>query len=313
MWLYRNLPKSIFVLGIQRSGTTWLGNILSQHPNIAAVCIKGHGIFESIYFSHFIGKFGNLRDARNFKMLVEMFARSNYFLLTGLKKEILYRNRPQTYPDFFRLLMDNFARMEKKDFWVEKSPDHTPYVENISEYFPDAKFIAIKRNVFSVIKSALQLRKNRRILQGKMDLPFLKLVVIFYYILRYVIFYKHIEHFLCISKTMKIVTYEKLRLSRKQVILNLCEFLGIKFAPQMLERRYRPSTSFRSINERKKAIFSPIEKQMIKRVVYLLNCLPYPLFWLIYRVEKVLVENKVPSWCFSSKIRHQILKSRYLA
>ena len=45
--------KPLFIMGSARSGTTWLANILSSHPDISSpTCVEHHGIHESHLFDH---------------------------------------------------------------------------------------------------------------------------------------------------------------------------------------------------------------------------------------------------------------------
>lgn len=76
----------VFVLGVQRSGTTWLANILAQHSRAIAVQADDHfGIHESIFFSHFARVYGDLGDEANFERFATDFATSDYYVLTGLE------------------------------------------------------------------------------------------------------------------------------------------------------------------------------------------------------------------------------------
>ena len=61
--------KPIFIVGTNRSGTTWLANILSSHPKIAAIHHVNHhkfysGVIESFYFSHVYGRYGFIIEAK---------------------------------------------------------------------------------------------------------------------------------------------------------------------------------------------------------------------------------------------------------
>lgn len=77
----------IFVVGVHRSGTTWLANILCRHSNIAGIQAERHfGIHESVFFSHFIHNFGDLRNDNIFIQFVEAFASSDHFILRACLK-----------------------------------------------------------------------------------------------------------------------------------------------------------------------------------------------------------------------------------
>src|SRR5919108_3944767 len=78
-------PTPVFVLGLERSGTTWLANILASHPQAVAVQSEDHfGVHESIFFSHFAPAYGDLNEEHNFRRFATDFTASDYYLLSGL-------------------------------------------------------------------------------------------------------------------------------------------------------------------------------------------------------------------------------------
>ena len=91
------MARPVFIGGAARTGTTWLANIISRHSKVA--CIQGttavgmDGVNESAFFSHVAGMVGNLKNDNNLIQLIEIFASSDYFLASGLDKEIFYRER----------------------------------------------------------------------------------------------------------------------------------------------------------------------------------------------------------------------------
>jgi hypothetical protein len=104
------MPTPIFVLGKHRSGTTWLANLLCQHPQIAGVQhARHHGIHESAFFSHVYGRYGDLAVWSRYAEFVEVVAASDYFRLAGATREFLYSLWPTSYEGVFRAVMDRFA------------------------------------------------------------------------------------------------------------------------------------------------------------------------------------------------------------
>ncbi len=156
------MATPIFIVEWRRSGTTWLGNLISQNNNVASVMtnssfIKDIGVYESLYFVRLAGKFGDLKNYNNLIHFVDFFCSSDFCLSTGIDKEIIYNERPKTYEELFRIVMDRFAQKMNVEFWLEKSPSHSFHVDEISHYYVDAKFIAIKRDKIGQLGSAMKM------------------------------------------------------------------------------------------------------------------------------------------------------------
>lgn len=282
------MPKPIFVIGNQRSGTTWLANILCRHSKIVGVQKEPFGIIESAYFNGIEGYFGNLKNSNNFYQFFETFSRSEYFKLTKVDKNLLLENKAKNYVSFFRLLMDSFAKNANTDFWIEKTPAHTLYLNKISKYFRDAKFIGIKRNIFEKLKSAAKRSHFRNILT--------RLYFILGRTFNYYKYDKHIDKFNSHSNQIFIVDYDLLKKNTKTVITKLCEFLEIKYEPALSIERYEPNTSFTNNNERKerKMVLSSKEIKLIKWVAIIFKSLPYFIYRIIYYFQVNTRRNRLP-------------------
>ena len=301
------MVRPIFIGGGARTGTTWLANIISRHSKVA--CIQGttaagmDGVNESAFFSHVAGMFGNLENDNNLIQLIEVFASSAYFVTSGLDKNIFYRERPRTYQDFFRLLMDRFAEKKDADLWLEKTPAHSLHFEEIVSYYNDAKIIAIKRDPVDQIRSGVMLRKR---MIGEKNF-ILNKINILARLLKYHSSYKYIGHLMS-KKPDKVmlIEYEELQKSTKSIITKICNFLEIEFEEDMLGDRdnRKSNTSFISDSERDK-VLSSVEKRGVQFFSYLLNLVPYQLYRLIYLVKRSIYikRRKLPFWFFNTKIK----------
>lgn len=150
--------RPIIVVGIDRSGTKWLSNLLAAHPRIAAVQAPQHrGLIETNMFGNMQRSFGDLRRAENYVALIEAWAATDFFRCAGGDKTAFYalRPRPVSYVQLLRTLMDDFARRQRCDFWVQKvSPGHA--AEVVGE-LPDAVVLTIERDSDAVTRSSLAL------------------------------------------------------------------------------------------------------------------------------------------------------------
>jgi len=114
------MPTPLFVLGKQRSGTTWLGNLLLDHPSIAGVAHAAHrGIHESAFFSHVDGRYGDLSVRQNFIEFASVMAESDYFRLAEVSFKDIMSLHPDDYAGVFRTVMYCFARRRGARYWIE--------------------------------------------------------------------------------------------------------------------------------------------------------------------------------------------------
>jgi len=146
--------KPLFVIGTARSGTTWLANMLVSHPDLAGVTAAEHqGIHESHLCSHTRYVLKGRRSCREF---VELYRREDYFKLLRLGPRELCEGegRMDVYL-FFRLLMEKYAASQGAKYWLEKTPKHAIYYQEILENFPDAAFVVIERNFEKTLLSNL--------------------------------------------------------------------------------------------------------------------------------------------------------------
>ncbi|MCS3613237.1 sulfotransferase family protein [Salinibacter ruber] len=156
------MAKPLFVVGKHRSGTTWLGNLLLDHPSIAGLHHERHrGIHESAFFSHVDGRYGDLDVFENYVEFAAVMARSDYFRLAGASFEDLMELYPANYADVFRVIMDRVAEQRDARYWIEKSPMHTGCVRKISDYYTNAQFIGIWRDPVDVAFSWIKRQDER--------------------------------------------------------------------------------------------------------------------------------------------------------
>lgn len=151
-------PRPLFVLGLQRSGTTLAANLLAAHPDIAAVTAERHrGVHESVFFSHFARIYGDWNDPDARARAVQAFLDSDYFLLTGLARDSAINDgMAAAQPgDFFRAVMDALAQRLGRIAWVEKSPHHTLLADEIATALPDACFLCVRRDSADLLRSRL--------------------------------------------------------------------------------------------------------------------------------------------------------------
>ena len=266
------MPTPIFVLGAPRTGTTWLANILCRHKEIAGIQANRHfGIHESGFFWFLKDRFGSLEDIENYNKLVDTFVKSDYFIISGLNKSLFFESpRPKTYQDFFRRFMDKYAEKESSKYWLEKTPYHSLYVKELSDYYPDAIFISIERDVVDKIKSHLKQHEKSSKLDSKLK-----------GIIKGIISYRIVKVYLdeldkLPNKSVRL-TFEELKNNKENTIQNLFRNLELNYYKELLEDKYRPNTSFSSKEERK-SVLSNNEIKFIRKLFWLTSFMPSQIY-----------------------------------
>lgn len=138
----------VFIVGPQRTGTTWLVQALNGHPNAVARC-------ESRIMSRLLDQFA--KDVREFNE--ERPEGHPYLRLSELDIAMLQRQAID------RQLSSYVA--SRHPYWTEplqavidKSPDHARFVDRLAALYPWAKFICCTRDVRDAAVSQWFLRKH---------------------------------------------------------------------------------------------------------------------------------------------------------
>lgn len=245
------MTQPIFVLGKQRSGTTWLANLLCEHSLIAGIQHERHfGIHESAYFSHIVGRYGDIRNVSNYIEMVEVLAASDYFRLARADLAYLLSLWPTTYEALFRSVMDRYAEMQDAKYWVEKTPTHSVYVERIAAAYPDAAFLAVVRDLDEVVASTVRLNADPRVTEAGIRR--------WAYIVRTACSWAYynavLRRFASRSSRILILDYASLKSNLDVELGRVCNFLGVAFETSIRKSAYAPNTSFRNDSDREGAL-----------------------------------------------------------
>lgn len=291
-------PKAvpIFVLGFQRSGTTWLANLVAEHPRVAAVQAEDHfGIHESIFFSHFARAYGDLEDDDDFARFARDFTGSDYYLLTGIEPEWLTRRRPRGYAETFRALMEELARRRGHlPFWVEKSPHHTLLAEEIADAFPDARFLCIVRRTADVVNSWLWAHGEpppwpRRL--GTLARTTWSCVA----------HQRWLQRFARRSSRAVALRYEDLKADPEAEMRRVTGLVGLPFDPSMLAMTWRKNSSFRAAGSRRRRPLSRADRAVVAAVSSLLVAVPVTVLHRLTLARRRRRGVEWPAWCWKRR------------
>jgi len=257
------MATPVFVVGKQRSGTTWLANQLCEHPQIAGVRHEAHlGIHESVFFSYIYGRYGCLRDRSNFIEFAEVMLASDYFRIAGITREFLYALWPTTYVDVFRAVHEYVAEQQGCPFWLEKSPTHAVWINELAAWYPDAKFVGVTRDLPAVVASDIRRFPDEHPDQAARCRSWRKRVILrtcfgreYYNKMIRAFARRHPDRIL-------VVRYADMRADLEAVCRRICDFLGLEFDPRMLGQSFPPNTSF--AEGRRREVLTAGEKALVR-------------------------------------------------
>lgn len=183
---YRKLEDTaqadpLFILGHWRSGTTFVHNVFACDKHFGFTTTYQTVFPNSMLFGQpFFKAIANalIPDSRptdNMELKVDMPQEEEFALASMMpfsyynfwyfpQKMMEYCDRYLTFetiPDDERqVFMDNFRRLVKTALWntggtqfLSKNPPHTGRISTLLEMYPDAKFIYLKRNPYTVFES----------------------------------------------------------------------------------------------------------------------------------------------------------------
>ncbi len=148
----------VFVMGCQRSGTSFLYRVLSEILNI------GFGRDNTLFLRLFksIDRYGDLKHDKNLRKLLDDISQSTVFKkrFKGLQiNDIDFINsiEKREYPDIIRSIYALWALKHGQTSWGGKTPDYTGHIEPLTQLFPDVKIIHIVRDGRDVALSLFDL------------------------------------------------------------------------------------------------------------------------------------------------------------
>ncbi|MEM1168443.1 MAG: sulfotransferase [Cyanobacteria bacterium P01_H01_bin.35] len=242
--------KPVFVVGCSRSGTTLLQSLLATHSQIVSFP-------ESKLFLYLVPETPSRRifgiASRRVRSRLKEFFRSE------LKQpEVMLQFSPTTlfisqYVNKFVAVMDSLTKQMGKSLWLEKTPEHIFYVENIEKFIPGAKFIHIIRNGEDVVASMYELaQKYPKFWADKSNID----VCIDKWMRAVAASHKHLH-----KPNHVMVRYEDLVENSQNQLVKLCNFMDVEFEENMLQSYHETASSVTLQREYwKENVYRKIEK-----------------------------------------------------
>lgn len=250
----------IFIVGLSRSGTTLMRNVLNQSDWIA-ISRENH------FLGHLVGaegmrqkfhKFGDLSNDQNVQKLVDHLysggsersswlrrASSHWRWITRridrqeFTKKLLETDRSERA--FFILLMQLFADKKGKPIMGEKTPAHFRYVETLLSWFPEAKIIHMMRDPRGIFVSEWHRRQKEAQSFPYRQLKKLPILMKLVILLQTTITWREGAQRCCESRKKYPLNYytqrfEGLVSDPESQVKELCAFIGVPFQLAMLEQ-----------------------------------------------------------------------------
>lgn len=147
-----NGPASgpVFIVGYPRSGTTLLLHFL-----LSSGQFPFYSFTETHFYSHFYRRYGSLRSNRGRQAFVTAVTESEWVSSAPFSIDEVLAELPLEWKhgELLRAFMDRLAASQNKARWVEKTPWHILYLDEIRRDFPDARLVHIVRDPRDVLLS----------------------------------------------------------------------------------------------------------------------------------------------------------------
>ncbi len=219
------LPDIAFILGMGRSGTTLLTNMLNSHPKVIATPENEFMLFS--YSSFLKKRFDNETTIKaflnlfsyNFSKIVSIWKPS-----ADLKKDI-YQLQDKTYANVCKLTYLNFplAHKNKADvsYVIDKNPIYSLHIDKMNAIYPNSKYIVLVRDFRD---NAVSRKKY-----GNTKDSIFMLAASWNY------FYKQIFSSLKKHDINHInIRYEDLASNPENTLKTICSYLNIEYSESML-------------------------------------------------------------------------------
>lgn len=152
--------QPVFLLGMQRSGTSLVRAFLSSHPNLA-IPIRG----ESQFYRSYSDKYNQCTEPQQREnVTAELLSKSKVIQWgvdwTSLAMSYEVEGK-RLSGSIFSQMMDYYAANQGKPRWGEKSTDHIKHINEILKDFPRAKCLLICRDPRDTFLSAQKVAWNQ--------------------------------------------------------------------------------------------------------------------------------------------------------
>lgn len=266
--LSTNAP--IFIVGYIHTGTSLLKTMLRSDPTLFTANGESH-FFQDLNFVR--SEFPDLDNADTFREYVRYLIKlaylgarrakwqrdefaladfgignSQFEAMVTAAHAVDAEKRPQRYAVLFPVVMDQLTRLEGKQRWLEKTPEHAYFLTNLMTVVDDALVVELVRDP----RAALASRKHRRTDEW-LDAKEASEEVATDRVTNYdpvIDSYLWRESVSSTDDAKRVfperiltVRYEDMVSEPEQTLRQICDFLGLAFRPEMLDVGWVNATS----------------------------------------------------------------------
>jgi hypothetical protein len=209
---------SVFIGGLDRSGKTYMRFMLGSNPDFV---ISKRTNMWTRYFQ----KFGPLDRENNLNRCLDALAKNKHVLaldpdFTQIREE--FQQGDCTYARLFEIIHQQYATQVQKKYWGDQTEFLERYAPFILDAYPSAKFIHLIRDprdryeailIKSIKSRSLGIATARWLCSAALAKKNLN---------------KYPERY-------KVILYEKMVSQPEETMIEVCDFLGVKYDPSMVK------------------------------------------------------------------------------
>ena len=255
-------PEAIFIVGVSRSGTTLMRQVLGSHARIA-VAGENHYLGHLLPWEgarHTFRRAGDLRDDDAIRRLAGIMYSDEFLAGSRLRESSpfwrwLAKKVPREEMEarllaaersergVFTAVMRAYAdKTGGKAIMGEKTPAHIGWVETLFDWYPDARVIHMVRDPRGVFVSELRRRSGHAV-----TMPYRWLVRVPVLMRAFILLEVTWAWAAAVSRhrtltrrfpdRYRIVRFEDLVRTPEATIGEVCAFLGVALEPKMLQQK----------------------------------------------------------------------------
>lgn len=216
---YQVIQNTIFIMGCERSGTTFLGSLIGSHSECI---VTPESQFKTDCYSNkekssFVPEkaFTKIKNRKRFQ-----------YWDSDISFTISELNEIKNYSDLLLRIVQKYnihiSHKKTAKIWIDHTPQNTEDVDTLKELFPNAKFIHIIRDGRAVASSHQKLSWGPKGMKNMATYWLKKLALGFAYEVRY-------------PNDVLSIKYEDLLTDTETTVKKVTDFIGIGYEENMLK------------------------------------------------------------------------------